>query len=116
MSTPSPDWRFRAACAGMDGDLFFPEWDSRARPAQAVCAACPVQRECLEYALEHNICFGVWGGLTEHERQHGGPRLCRGKRHVMDEANARVDRNGHEKCRACRAEGQRRYEEARRAS
>ncbi len=37
--------------------------------ARAVCARCPVQEECLEYALKHNIEFGVWGGMSRKERE-----------------------------------------------
>lgn len=39
------------------------------REAQAICRACPLQSACLEYALLHNIEFGVWGGLTAHDRK-----------------------------------------------
>ena len=30
--------------------------------AQRICAECPVSPSCLEYALEHHIDHGVWGG------------------------------------------------------
>ena len=29
---------------------------------------CPVLTECDEYATQHNISFGVWGGKTEQQR------------------------------------------------
>jgi len=59
-------------------DLFFPEdWDigttgmsSQARAlAKTMCLRCPLKSECLEYALEANEQFGIWGGLTGFERQ-----------------------------------------------
>jgi WhiB family transcriptional regulator, redox-sensing transcriptional regulator len=34
-----------------------------------VCAGCPVRAACLEHALRTRERFGVWGGLTEEERQ-----------------------------------------------
>jgi WhiB family redox-sensing transcriptional regulator len=37
--------------------------------ATAVCAGCPVRLECLQFALESNQEFGVWGGYAEDERR-----------------------------------------------
>ncbi len=37
--------------------------------AKAVCGACPVREECLAEALDNEIEWGVWGGLTERERR-----------------------------------------------
>ena len=30
---------------------------------------CPVQRECLEYAIAIGEMHGIWGGLNETERR-----------------------------------------------
>jgi hypothetical protein len=30
---------------------------------------CPVKRQCLDYAIEQEIHFGVWGGATVRERR-----------------------------------------------
>lgn len=64
-----PEWHLQAACRGMDSDLFFPPAGSDARDARAVCATCPVQRECLVWAVENNPHFGVWGGTTLMDRR-----------------------------------------------
>jgi Transcription factor WhiB len=63
-------WTRDAACANVDPELFFPA-NSRqpATEAKQVCAACPVQAECLEYSLVNEEEFGIWGGLTEKERR-----------------------------------------------
>jgi WhiB family redox-sensing transcriptional regulator len=37
--------------------------------AKAVCAACPVQIECLTFALETHQAYGIWGGCDEDERR-----------------------------------------------
>jgi WhiB family redox-sensing transcriptional regulator len=34
-----------------------------------VCKACPVRTECLSEALDNEIEWGVWGGMTERERR-----------------------------------------------
>ena len=36
---------------------------------QRVCRGCEVRAECLEYALEHDERFGIWGGMSERERR-----------------------------------------------
>src|SRR5215211_95702 len=62
-------WRAEALCAQVDGDLFFPEKGESSVAAKRVCAECSVQSECLAEALARNERFGVWGGLSERERQ-----------------------------------------------
>jgi WhiB family redox-sensing transcriptional regulator len=63
------DWLERAACRESDLSQFFVRGSAQARPAQKLCAGCEVQDACLDYALEHDIEFGVWGGMTERQRR-----------------------------------------------
>jgi WhiB family redox-sensing transcriptional regulator len=37
--------------------------------AKAVCASCPVMQECRQHALTVREPYGVWGGMTEDERE-----------------------------------------------
>ena len=62
-------WQDRALCAQTDPDAFFPEKGGSTREPKKVCRACEVRAECLEYALEHNEKYGIWGGLSERERR-----------------------------------------------
>ncbi|MDA8288854.1 MAG: WhiB family transcriptional regulator [Actinomycetota bacterium] len=62
-------WRQRAACRGIDPDVFYPASDEEAEEAKAVCDVCPVRQLCLEHALNNREREGVWGGLTERERR-----------------------------------------------
>jgi WhiB family transcriptional regulator, redox-sensing transcriptional regulator len=62
------DWRERAACRGLDPDLFYPERGADPKPAQRICADCPVREECLDYAMERRE-IGIWGGTSEQERR-----------------------------------------------
>ena len=69
-------WQSDAACRKADPNLFFgPQHEPRevkaAREikAKAICATCPVRAQCLEFAIETNEPFGVWGGLNELERR-----------------------------------------------
>lgn len=62
-------WRTKAACHGLDPQVFYPETDEEAHQAKVVCSGCPVQGACLEYALTRREKEGVWGGCTERERR-----------------------------------------------
>jgi WhiB family transcriptional regulator, redox-sensing transcriptional regulator len=62
-------WQDRALCAQTDPEAFFPEKGGSTREAKKVCRACEVRAECLEYALEQDERFGIWGGLSERERR-----------------------------------------------
>ncbi len=67
---PLQQWRAKAACKGLDAQLFFPEDDSDAlATVKQVCAGCDVQDICLSYALANKEKAGVWGGATERERR-----------------------------------------------
>lgn len=66
---PEESWQNYANCLGVDPDLFFPERGASTKEAKAVCRACVVREDCLEYALENSEKFGIWGGLSERERR-----------------------------------------------
>jgi WhiB family transcriptional regulator, redox-sensing transcriptional regulator len=68
----------RCASSRVDPDQWFPVAQDTAKAreeaaeALAVCAACPVRAECLEFALRHSSGFGghgVWGGMVEADRR-----------------------------------------------
>ncbi|WP_230401952.1 WhiB family transcriptional regulator [Sanguibacter suaedae] len=62
-------WQERALCAQTDPEAFFPEKGGSTREAKKVCVGCEVRSECLDYALENDERFGIWGGLSERERR-----------------------------------------------
>lgn len=67
-------WADRAACRGLDTDLFFPkEYTSlKAKEAKAICAECPVVIECRRYALATMTDWGIFGGMSPKERVYWG--------------------------------------------
>jgi WhiB family transcriptional regulator, redox-sensing transcriptional regulator len=67
--TKTPVWRQRAACRGVDPDIFYPVSEEDAEEARAICRSCPVLESCLEWALTNRERDGVWGGATERERR-----------------------------------------------
>jgi WhiB family transcriptional regulator, redox-sensing transcriptional regulator len=67
-------WRAQALCRDTDPELFFPIGTTGAalvqiEQARAVCRQCPVQADCLEFALTTNQDSGIWGGTSEEERR-----------------------------------------------
>ena len=70
-------WQLKAACRGPQAAVFFPpahferkdDKEAREREAKAICAACAVRRDCLDYALRIREPHGIWGGLNEFERR-----------------------------------------------
>lgn len=68
---PSPREPFRT-------DRFFEtKIPINAIEAKKLCASCPVVEQCLDWALENNERFGIWGGLTERERRRMRRRMGR---------------------------------------
>jgi WhiB family transcriptional regulator, redox-sensing transcriptional regulator len=67
------DWRSAAACRSANPELFFPisafgKALEQVVEAKAICARCPVRRQCLTFALRTRQADGIWGGMTEEER------------------------------------------------
>ena len=64
-------WMDLALCAvEADPEIFFPKTNGAAKKAKAVCNRCAVVSECLAFAQKNGIIEGVWGGLSETERQN----------------------------------------------
>ncbi|MBM6402780.1 WhiB family transcriptional regulator [Phycicoccus sp. CSK15P-2] len=70
------DWQLQGACRRVGPEVFFhPEGERgskrhrRATAAKEVCLGCPVIEQCREHALAVREPYGVWGGLTEDERE-----------------------------------------------
>lgn len=75
-------WMGEGLCSQTDPEAFFPEKGGSTREAKAVCRRCPVRPECLEFALDNEERYGIWGGLSERERR----RLLRIHRARIDGA------------------------------
>ena len=64
-------WVAYAKCKGMETEWFFPTYGGphATDKQKEFCRSCPVRVECLDYAIEHRIEHGVWGGKDTEERQ-----------------------------------------------
>ncbi|MET9725425.1 WhiB family transcriptional regulator [Streptomyces zaomyceticus] len=70
----SDDWIENAVCQAADAENLFAQGSSQ-NEAKAICTTCSVRTQCLAYALDNRIEYGIWGGTTERERR----RLLRRK-------------------------------------
>ena len=82
------DWQLHGACRGENTSLFFhpdgergPARARRQTAAKAVCARCPVLEACLKHALSVREPYGVWGGMSEEEHEHGNGHHTHGHSH-----------------------------------
>lgn len=67
-------WRREAACSDPDhSDTLLATFDNPSdediEAAKRVCSSCPVESECLLFALTNGERWGVWGGTTPEERE-----------------------------------------------
>lgn len=64
------DWDLLAACRDApDPDLWFPVSPRETALAKLACSVCPVKADCLRYALDNGLDYGIFGGLTADERR-----------------------------------------------
>lgn len=71
------DWQMKGLCRGVDSSFFFhpdgergPARAQREARAKAMCESCPVLQQCRAHALAVQEPYGIWGGLSESEREH----------------------------------------------
>ncbi len=75
-------WQEHGSCRSVDPTLFFHPQNERGtarirrdRTAKAICARCPVRLDCADYAIRAREPYGVWGGLSEDDRERIYRRL-----------------------------------------
>lgn len=56
-----------------DANIFFPESRAEERKSlptiRKMCDGCIERKECLEYALDNEIPYGIWAGFTTEQRK-----------------------------------------------
>lgn len=65
---PISEWQREAICKNVDPEIFFTGQGINPTAARKLCPQCPVQSDCLDYALLYDE-RGVWGGKTQKERK-----------------------------------------------
>ncbi len=104
-------WTAKAACIGVDPELFFvDEFDNPSARldtdlAKAVCGRCEVRPECLQTAIDNGERYGVFGGMTTRERLVATGRRKRLRLPAVHGTASRARqhrRDGESPCVACR--------------
>ena len=68
------EWREEASCKKIGPKIFFADNENSneskkdVKIAKSICSKCNVRAECLNYALNNKISFGIWGGFNSRER------------------------------------------------
>ena len=66
-------WFGKTACSGLASDdkyaTFFPDDEEDKTEALKYCNTCQVKEDCLNYALQERIEYGIWGGFNSRERK-----------------------------------------------
>lgn len=109
-------WQDAAVCAQIGGDLWHPERGGSTKEAKSIYADCPVRLQCLRHAIDNDERWGIWGGLSEHERH----RLKTANRQPTDtglcgtsQGYQRHRYRGEQACAECRKAASDRTREAR---
>ena len=67
------EWQLRGVCRSgkYDPDLWSPteNHEENAEKAKDICLDCPVMVQCAQWALDVHEKFGVWGGMSEGDRE-----------------------------------------------
>jgi WhiB family redox-sensing transcriptional regulator len=113
------DWMESALCRQTDSEIFFPDRDNpnpaglirSIRAAQNTCRRCPVQIQCLDYALTNNEKYGIWAGINMNTTRSRAREELRRQRNIEireafehgTEAGAKAHyRRNEPVCTACR--------------
>jgi WhiB family redox-sensing transcriptional regulator len=65
------NWHDDAECAKVVNrdktNFFFSTKQNERHQAKNLCFACPVRKDCIQWALESKQLWGIWGGRDEYE-------------------------------------------------
>jgi len=62
-------WQLEASCSADQHDLLFSQAKGKMDRAIQICGSCSVKGECLKFAIDEKVEFGIFGGLTPQERK-----------------------------------------------
>jgi WhiB family transcriptional regulator, redox-sensing transcriptional regulator len=61
-------WVSKALCRTADPDELFVQGAAQHKAA-VICRHCPVMQQCAADALDNQVEYGIWGGMTERQRR-----------------------------------------------
>jgi WhiB family transcriptional regulator, redox-sensing transcriptional regulator len=69
MTAEDRPWVSQALCKAKDPDELFVRGAAQRKAAVIICRHCPVMQQCAAEALDNQVEYGVWGGMTERQRR-----------------------------------------------
>jgi hypothetical protein len=76
-------------------DIFFPDSFAQEQDVKPwirkICEPCPARLECLQYAIDHDIVHGFWGGVSPTERDRIRPMSKTRRRNTIAEVEKLLD-------------------------
>lgn len=94
-------------CRNEPIETFISEGDDHEEPpypsprARELCSRCDVRVDCLQFALDQDITYGVWGGLSSYQRSQMNRKQTRKRCLGCGAKDGIITENGHEICLAC---------------
>lgn len=95
------------ACRNEPPETFITSGDDDDEPpypsprARTLCNGCPERVDCLQYALDEGIEFGVWGGMSAYQRSLLSRKLPRKSCPGCGSKEGIITENNSEICLAC---------------
>jgi excisionase family DNA binding protein len=83
----TPGWRSESECRKHPTRWWFAGGHRETLQAKGICAGCPVQGPCLDFALSRSDLLGIWAGTTPNERTS----MRRDRRPLVVESAAAAD-------------------------
>lgn len=91
-------WWRRGVCAEIGSDLFFVGTGESNADAKQACNLCPVRLQCLADAIQTEVSYGVFGGLSAKARRPLGA-LVRAGEDPQDVALRAIEQERRPTCR-----------------
>lgn len=89
LTIPS-NWAKDAACQDPEiGVDFYSNKPAEQKKARALCNECPIRFACLQFAMDTEERWGVWGGTTDIERRKNLAIDSFGNSHVSTQGKIR---------------------------
>lgn len=69
--------------------------------ARELCSSCPFRPDCLQFALENDIDYGVWGGMSAFQREQISRKQSRKRCPGCSRTDSIIQEHNHEICMHC---------------
>jgi WhiB family redox-sensing transcriptional regulator len=64
-----PKFPGKAACAGKDAALWFPQSGGITAEAKRICDGCELREACLKWSIDNREPYGTWAEVSETQRR-----------------------------------------------